>query len=764
MSAAASVHQRQLGQALPLGMALILVGALGGVVLYNTAQSAIDKSRLVNAADAAAYSGVQWQARALNFQAYTNRAMVANQVSLAQAVTLESWTTYGRIMSENIARVLSAVPFVGAIAAGVETTMTAVDEVVSPIAGAMLSVIDGINAGIGLSQDAMFASTFAATPAVVTAVVEASDPRFTADTAYGVAGLLGNLAGWSAFTASVGNDEPDYEHMRERASMIRESQDAFTRNRDWEFFGDYLYIAPGVKIEIVKEGRTELIEREGDDGLEWEWKAKDTQSFHTRINLLFKKKHIEVPIGYGGAFANDASEQDRTIQEGACTGYASWSGGCVRMLDENEEAESLVDANRPSLSGSDSLIDMSGYHGLRSFRRLSDDSRERPMPTLRLRVEAAMPLADMASAASMTQGDPFQAPLVARGDLSSSISIAEVYFKPPDADLWKAGDTLEFANAYSPFWSVRLAPVPAEERLAAFAMRGAGSTVPQGSAAVPAGDSALPDYDTAGGVGTLFADSAGVDLTRALGQGVGSDDMVSLAAAAAGEYGDRLASEIADEIRRELEDRLRQAVQDILAGLARDAIGSAIGQQALSTVEDVQRWADETGVLADAQQIGRTVEAARDQVRAVQEEFRRVDEILAQRFAPYFELEVADWTDRWGGQLRQLATASHRPFRLFGVPPAAAIADDSLRTLARRARLARRELLERLSLEYARLVSETTDAFEMTPRMARQLVSMLLNAYEEAQDGRIDYTLFDDVDLELPEAETDASEGDVDEP
>jgi len=155
--------RRQRGQALPLGLALVLFGIIGGFVLYNTGQSATDKARLVNAADAAAYSGVQWQARALNFQAYTNRAMVANQVSMAQAVTLESWTTYGRIMSENLSRVLSAVPFVNAVAAGVESVMAGVDQVVSPIAGAMLSVIDGINTGIGVAQEAMFLSSFAAT-------------------------------------------------------------------------------------------------------------------------------------------------------------------------------------------------------------------------------------------------------------------------------------------------------------------------------------------------------------------------------------------------------------------------------------------------------------------------------------------------------------------------------------------------------------------------------------------------------------------------
>jgi len=94
-------HQR--GQAMPLGIALILFSVLGALVVYNTGQSVSQKARLVNAADAAAYSGLQWQARALNFTGYTNRAMVANQVSLAQAVSLSSWATYG--MNTNRSRI-----------------------------------------------------------------------------------------------------------------------------------------------------------------------------------------------------------------------------------------------------------------------------------------------------------------------------------------------------------------------------------------------------------------------------------------------------------------------------------------------------------------------------------------------------------------------------------------------------------------------------------------------------------------------------------
>ncbi len=82
---------RQQGQALILALCLITVGLGTVVILYNTGQAAAEKARLVNAADAAAYSGAISMARNLNFIAYTNRAMVANHIMVGHLVSYVSW-------------------------------------------------------------------------------------------------------------------------------------------------------------------------------------------------------------------------------------------------------------------------------------------------------------------------------------------------------------------------------------------------------------------------------------------------------------------------------------------------------------------------------------------------------------------------------------------------------------------------------------------------------------------------------------------------
>src|SRR5690606_19690243 len=70
---------RQRGQALVFSIfaAILIIVAL--FAMYSMNGQAIEKIKLQNTADAAAYSAAVAEARDYNFSAYTNRAMVANQ-------------------------------------------------------------------------------------------------------------------------------------------------------------------------------------------------------------------------------------------------------------------------------------------------------------------------------------------------------------------------------------------------------------------------------------------------------------------------------------------------------------------------------------------------------------------------------------------------------------------------------------------------------------------------------------------------------------
>lgn len=84
-------NTRQGGQALVFALFSSLLVILALFAMFSMGERAIEKIRMQNIADSAAYSSAVAEARDYNFSAYTNRAMIANQVSVAQFVGLTSW-------------------------------------------------------------------------------------------------------------------------------------------------------------------------------------------------------------------------------------------------------------------------------------------------------------------------------------------------------------------------------------------------------------------------------------------------------------------------------------------------------------------------------------------------------------------------------------------------------------------------------------------------------------------------------------------------
>src|SRR5690349_12677807 len=82
---------RQRGQALLFISVTTVVVLLAMLVMFSTGQLAAHRMKMQNTADAASYSGALVQARDLDFRAYMNRAMVANQVAVAQITSMVGW-------------------------------------------------------------------------------------------------------------------------------------------------------------------------------------------------------------------------------------------------------------------------------------------------------------------------------------------------------------------------------------------------------------------------------------------------------------------------------------------------------------------------------------------------------------------------------------------------------------------------------------------------------------------------------------------------
>lgn len=102
------------GQILPVLLAMIAMGLSALFFAHRVSQALGQQSVVVNAADAAAYSGAHWTARRLNLMAYTNRAMLANHIAVGHLVAYISWLRYVENASARLAAVSSFIPYVGA--------------------------------------------------------------------------------------------------------------------------------------------------------------------------------------------------------------------------------------------------------------------------------------------------------------------------------------------------------------------------------------------------------------------------------------------------------------------------------------------------------------------------------------------------------------------------------------------------------------------------------------------------------------------------
>lgn len=147
-----SLRTRQCGQALILVLFLVMTTAITAVLLYNNGQSTTEKARLVNAADAAAYSGAVYFTRNLNFMAYTNRAMIANHVAVGHFVSYVSWIRYVQDSLDNLKNYTQWIPYVGEAVSYAEKVVSSIMQGTERIAEVLVPAADILNQNIALAQ------------------------------------------------------------------------------------------------------------------------------------------------------------------------------------------------------------------------------------------------------------------------------------------------------------------------------------------------------------------------------------------------------------------------------------------------------------------------------------------------------------------------------------------------------------------------------------------------------------------------------------
>lgn len=231
-------QRRERGQAMVFTLAFGVATALITLVLFNSGVLANAKGRLQNAVDAGAYSAGILQARDHNFSAYTNRAMVANQVAVVQLASLKSYLEDAANTRERMDGLLDFYHLVYPVSApmwqaGKSSQIDLVNSNYASVAPTAVRALDKLIAAYETAQQAHHLATVADMAMVADEVIQRNDPQasmthgtfYTTRTAYQVTNW-GNST--SRFAAS-GTSQPSD---RFADTVVSEkSTDQFSRNR-----------------------------------------------------------------------------------------------------------------------------------------------------------------------------------------------------------------------------------------------------------------------------------------------------------------------------------------------------------------------------------------------------------------------------------------------------------------------------------------------------------------------------------------------------
>lgn len=445
----AKAEASQRGQALVLALALLFVASLALFLLFGTGQVVATKQRLVNAADSAAYSAALWRARVLNFHAYANRAIVAQEVAVAQAVTLVSWSKYFERFTGNAGTLAAAWPPAATVLGAAATVARTARQLTEVTAAEEIRVRADSSSGykslLARSQEALqLAADSFGLGAVANEVARANDPAFFAF-------ALGDDGAFSRFTRRYASDA---ERGRLR-DVVVDSLDPFVRGPR----------SDNLRLMLLPSscfGRTTSIDRwfrwwrkRGGTGMAPDlerWQAVDTASIHNwrKSGFLFGscRQREWMPVGWGASQASDGSGSPGIVGNPGNT----LDNGLATVLAETE-----IDGE--GYAGFDS------YGGIERVRELNyaalADAR---FPVSQVVVLARTEARTVRTANALDVGigrlrlfESFA------GNRLWAMAVGEAYFRRPPG----APERIEYASLYSPYWQARLAEPSQAQRAAA---------------------------------------------------------------------------------------------------------------------------------------------------------------------------------------------------------------------------------------------------------------------------------------------------------
>jgi hypothetical protein len=432
------------GQAMVLflGFTAAIIGIM--LVSFNSGQVTNAKMRAMNAADAAAYSGAVWQARTLNFQAYMNRAIIVNEVTIAQSVSLRSWIDYLAEFTKNAAMIDSVNPGVEQALAVVKGDIDAIQSSAQGTLPAAEYVLRELSVIESNAEGTINSAGFAIAKELAQKIAEQNGANITpgAESLFG-----GDKAKWDGFTLGRsqgplpdGTPGDGRDRLREVALA---SRDEFTRARDW-------VQANKDGSSVRKQGGTDLVDYDS-------WVALDSSSLCASTNCA-------TPLGWGGAQAYFSEKKTNIGIHGDTNKWDDPDGVKARAAASTAAAARALN---------------SAFPGYRDVGTLAITAKQKLPFAVEVVIKgASIPTAGSAlkAKAALNDSTGIEHDPHYQGAQGGTYALAEAcvaFERPHGAPL--PGGAKEFPSLFNPYWRASLATDDFRSREAVDAYKGLAS-------------------------------------------------------------------------------------------------------------------------------------------------------------------------------------------------------------------------------------------------------------------------------------------------
>lgn len=311
-----------------LGLMLLLLGLLArSEALRNSWYQQ-------TVADNMASSAATLLAREMNLLAITNRALFANELTVAQLLGLASWFQMMKDVADRSAMASSWIPYLNAITRNIANVVQNIERPFYQVLQAVMYFQRMVTNALRATQwyaRVGFAMTLPKTMEQIMAKHELprSQRKWQLLHAPGIVPVP--WLWWTYIPAQTSGSDQKLAHR-----LMLHSLDPFSKKRSYEWFD-------AVQIEVEKAGGARL--QEANNG-EWTWQSMDTVSIHVR-GLLDSD---EYPWGDGATYLGDeiadlsaqdfgqTSKINPTATKWGLSDQDSFAGGAQRFRYFNRES------------------------------------------------------------------------------------------------------------------------------------------------------------------------------------------------------------------------------------------------------------------------------------------------------------------------------------------------------------------------------------------------------------------------------------------